>query len=255
MASMAPAPERVGSGTGRCRDDPVRQRVVGGTLFTSRSFTRQATTRSRRPLRLAGEHAIRISCSDCDRASWCPRALRTHSSTPKRAAGSGSWKLSDPKSSQRPPSSSSAFTRAHSVSNGSGSTSTSQGVTTVSNAPRRNGGRCASASTCSSPGGAGAGAARVRSTACSATPRGASGNSWSSTRAPRAICSASSTSSGLKSSATEVAGARRRCRSFAPVRPTEHQHALARHPRSKPSTSRPTRRSPRLPAQSRWTFA
>ena len=52
---------------------------------------------------------------------------------------------------------SSELTRAHRASNRSGRMSTSHGVTTVSNAPRRNGGRCASASTCTRPARAGDG--------------------------------------------------------------------------------------------------
>ena len=73
--------------------------------------------------------------------------------------------------------------RAQSTSKRSGRMSTSHGVTTVSNAPRRNGGRCTSASTRTSPARAGAGAESVRSTA--ASPRGAIGNSYSSSVSPR----------------------------------------------------------------------
>ena len=92
--------------------------------------------------------------------------------------------------------------RAQSTSNRSGRMSTSHGVITVSNAPRRNGGRWASASTQANPSRAGAGAASERSTALSAAVRGAIGNSNSSTRSPRTTRCARSISNGLKSSAT-----------------------------------------------------
>ncbi len=104
-----------------------------------------------------------------------------------------------PVQTQRPPGASSEFTVAARLSRSVSTTSTSHGVTTVSKLPGANGGCFASPNTRCSPGSARAGADSVRSRAWLARSRGATGNSYRSTRSAAYMRRATAISNGLMS--------------------------------------------------------